>query len=97
MIGVAFKQAVLTLVERKISYTVLAKLRNKTSDSFIGTIITQQALLTQIVERLTLGNRKEFAEHKRVDVSINSTTYFVDPFACWQQGKNEDFNGLLRQ
>ena len=40
---------------------------------------------------------KEFAEHSRIDAALNSTTYFADPFASWQRGSNENFNGLLRQ
>jgi IS30 family transposase len=40
---------------------------------------------------------KEFAEHARIDRALQSTTYFADPFASWQRGSNENFNGLLRQ
>ena len=40
---------------------------------------------------------KEFAKHARIDTALQSTTYFADPFASWQRGSNENFNGLLRQ
>jgi IS30 family transposase len=46
---------------------------------------------------MTFDNGKEFAQHSKIDAAINSTTYFADPFASWQRGSNENFNGLLRQ
>jgi IS30 family transposase len=46
---------------------------------------------------MTFDNGKEFAGHKTIDAALNSTTYFADPFASWQRGSNENFNGLLRQ
>lgn len=46
---------------------------------------------------MTFDNGKEFAEHQRIDKELQSTTYFADPFASWQRGSNENFNGLLRQ
>jgi IS30 family transposase len=46
---------------------------------------------------MTFDNGKEFSEHDRIDTALKSTTYFADPFASWQRGSNENFNGLLRQ
>ena len=59
--------------------------------------ITRQADMTPLVKTLTFDNGKEFAEHSRIDIALQSTTYFADPFASWQRGSNENFNGLLRQ
>ena len=96
MIGAARKQAVVTLVERKSGYAVLAKVRNRTSDLVSSAIITQLALLTQLVKTMTFVNWKEFSGHSRIDASLKSTTYFADLFTIWQRGPNENFNGLLR-
>ncbi len=46
---------------------------------------------------LTFDNGMEFAECARIDQSLQSTTYFADPFASWQRGSNKNFDGLLRQ
>ena len=45
---------------------------------------------------MTFDNGKEFAEHQRMDGELQSTNYFLDPFASWQRGSNENFNSLLR-
>ena len=97
VIGAAHKQAVVTLVERKSGYAVLAKVKNKTSDLVSSAIITKLNAVTPLVKTLTFDNGKEFAGHSTIDTALNSTTYFADPFASWQRGSNENFNGLLRQ
>ncbi len=97
VIGAAHQQAIVTLVERKSGYAVLAKVKNKTSDLVSGAILTKLMPLAPLVKTLTFDNGKEFAEHQRIDTALQSTTYFADPFASWQRGSNENFNGLLRQ
>jgi IS30 family transposase len=97
VIGAHHKQAVVTLVERKSGYALIAKVSNKTSDLVSQAIITKLNAVTPLVKTLTFDNGKEFAEHSRIDAALNSTTYFADPFASWQRGSNENFNGLLRQ
>ena len=97
VIGAAHQQAVVTLVERKSGYALIAKVSNKTSDLVSQAIITKLNAVTPLVKTLTFDNGKEFAEYSRIDAALNSTTYFADPFASWQRGSNENFNGLLRQ
>lgn len=95
MIGAAHKQAVVTLVERKSGYALITKVSNKTSELVSNAIINKLEGITQVVKTLTFDNGTEFAEHARIDGE--STAYFADPFASWQRGSNENFNGLLRQ
>ena len=97
VIGAAHQHAIVTLVERKSGYAVLAKVKNKTSDLVSSTILTKLKPLAPLVKTLTFDNGKEFAEHARIDKGLQSVTYFADPFASWQRGSNENFNGLLRQ
>jgi IS30 family transposase len=86
-----------TLVERKSGYALLAKVRNKTSDLVSSAIMAKLKPLAPLVKTLTVDNGKEFTGHKTIDAALNSTPYFADPFASWQRGSNENFNGLLRQ
>ena len=47
--------------------------------------------------RVTYDNGKEFSGHAEIDKALGSTGYFARPFASWERGSNENFNGLLRQ
>jgi IS30 family transposase len=97
VIGAAHMQAVVTLVERKSGYAVLAKVKNKTSDLVSSTIMTTLKPLAPLVKTMTFDYGKEFTERSKMDAALNSTTYFADPFASWHRGSNENFIGLLRQ
>jgi IS30 family transposase len=97
VIGAHHKQAVVTLVERKSGYALIAKVINKTSDLVSTAIINKLSPMAPLVKTITFDNGKEFAGHSTIDAALNSTTYFADPFASWQRGSNENFNGLLRQ
>lgn len=97
VIGAGHKQAIVTLVERKSGFAVLAHVTGKTSDLVSQAIISGLKPLAHRVKTVTYDNGKEFADHAVVDKALDSTAYFADPFASWQRGSNENFNGLLRQ
>lgn len=97
VIGAHHKQAIVTLVERKSGYAVMAKVSNKTAELVSAAIVTQLKPLMNRVSTLTFDNGKEFAQHAQIDQELGSTTYFADPYSSWQRGSNENFNGLLRQ
>jgi len=78
VIGAHHKQAVVTLVERKSGYAVITKVINKNADLVSAAIINK---LSPIVKTITFDNGKEFAGHSTIDATLNSTTYFADPFA----------------
>jgi IS30 family transposase len=96
-IGAAHKQAIVTLVERKSGFAVLAKVSNK-SANLVGRAIEARLLpLSSWVKTLTVDNGKEFADHQGIDQSLGILTYFAYPYCYWKRGSNENFNGLLRQ
>ena len=97
VIGAAHQHAIVTLVERKSGYAVMSKVNRKTSDQVSAAIIKRLKPLAWRVKTITYDNGKEFAEHKFIDASLGSKAYFADPFASWQRGSNENYNGLLRQ
>jgi IS30 family transposase len=97
VIGASHKGAVVTMVERKSGYAVLAKVVNKTSDLVSSAIVSNLQPFAIRVKTLTYGNGKEFVAHGLIDQQLNSTAYFAKPFASWERGSNENFNGLLRQ
>jgi IS30 family transposase len=97
VIGANHKQAIVTVVERKSGYAVMAKVSNKTADLVGAAIIEALSPLKARVKTLTYDNGKEFSGHARIDDALGSTGYFARPFASWERGSNENFNGLLRQ
>ena len=97
VIGAAHKQAIVTLVERKSGFAVLAKVSNKTTDLVRRAIVIKLKPLCSRVKTLTVDNGKEFADHQAVDQALGIQTFFADPYCSWQRGSNENFNGLLRQ
>jgi IS30 family transposase len=97
VIGAVHQHAILRLVERKSGYAVVCKVNRKTSDQVSAAIVKRLKPLVSRVKMITYDNGKEFAEHKFIDALIGSMSYFADPFASWQRGMNENYNGLLRQ
>jgi len=97
VIGANHKQAIVTVVERKSGYAVIAKVSNKTADLVSHAIIKALTPFEARVKTITYDNGKEFCGHGLVDAALNSTGYFARPFASWERGSNKNFNGLLLQ
>ena len=97
VIGANHKQAIVTLVERKSGFAVIAKVSNKTADLLGYAIIDAPTPFEARVKIMTYDNGKEFCGHAKIDEALGSTGYFARPFASWERGSNENFNGLLRQ
>ena len=97
VIGANHKYAIVTLVERKSGYAVIKKVSNKTSELVSTAIIELLKPIQAKVKTLTFDNGKEFAAHEQIDAALGCTSYFARPYASWERGSNENFNGLLRQ
>jgi len=97
LIGKRHKHAIVSLVERKSGYAVLAKVENKTADLVSTAIIKRLKPIAKRVRTLTYDNGKEFSDHATIDKALGSTAYFADPYSSWQRGSNENLNGLIRQ
>ena len=97
VIGASHKGAVVTMVERKSGYAVMAKVEKKTSELVSSAIVDKLQPLAARVKTLTFDNGKEFAGHAHIDQQLQSSAYFARPFASWERGSNENLNGLLRQ
>ncbi len=87
-----------TLVERHSRYVMLAKVKNKDTDSVVSALIRQSKKLpSELYKSLTWDRGKEMADHKRFTLATNIDVYFCDPHSPWQRGSNENTNRLLRQ
>ena len=97
MIGKGHSGALLTIVERKTSFTVSTQLNDKSADTVTAATIALLTPFKDAVLTITAGNGKEFAYHEKVTKSLKCGVYFADPYCSWQRGLNENTNGLLRQ
>ena len=97
VIGKRHRQALVTLVERKSKFTLIAKVRQKTAEAVSDAIIRLLKPLSDWVHTLTADNGREFAKHQKIADALNAKFYFAHPYASWERGLNENTNGLIRQ
>jgi IS30 family transposase len=87
-----------TLVERHTRYVMLAKVKNKDTESVVSALTKQSKKLPdELYKSLTWDRGKELADHERFILETAINIYFCDPRSPWQRGSNENTNGLLRQ
>jgi len=87
-----------TLVERRTHYVMLAKVKNKITESVVAALTKQvQHLPRELRRSLTWDRGKELADHRRLTLATNLDIYFCDPHNPWQRGTNENTSRLLRQ
>jgi IS30 family transposase len=87
-----------TLVERHTRYVMLAKVKNKDTESVVTALIKQSKKLPrELYKSLTWDRGSELADHQRFTLATDIDVYFCDPQSPWQRGSNENTNGLLRQ
>lgn len=97
VIGKGRQGALLTMVERKTLYTVIARLPGKNANSLADAAIESMAQYRDRVKTITLDNGLEFAEHEAIAAGLKADIYFAHPYASWERGTNENTNGLIRQ
>jgi len=97
LIGKHHQGAIVSIVERKSLFTLLAKVSTRQAKK-----VTQQAIkllspYQALVHTLTGDNGKEFSDHQTIAKKLSAQFYFADPYCSWQRGANENTNGLIRQ
>jgi len=87
-----------TAVERKSRFVVLAKVPDKRASSVNrGGIRALQKVPETFCKTLTLDNGTEFARFGELERALNLRVYFAEPYNSNQRATNENTNGLLRQ
>ena len=98
LIGGSKNSYIATLVERQTRYVMLAKVKNKDTESVVTALIKQSKKLPgELYKSLTWDRGKELADHQRFTLETDVDVYFCDPRSPWQRGSNENTNRLLRQ
>lgn len=74
-----------TLVERQTRYVMLAKVKNKDTESVVSALIKQSKKLpTELYKSLTWDRGKELSDHQRFTLATDIKVYFCDPQSPWQ-------------
>lgn len=89
------KQAIQSIVERRLKITILTKMRRKTADESTYAFINR--LKDFYVESLTVDNGTENTYHEKVANELGIKVYFCHPYHSWEKGTNENTNGLVRR
>ena len=87
-----------TVVERQSRFTILVKVKNKSTEEVVSALSAQMGQLPKLLQQsLTWDRGTELAAHAKFTIDTNMDVYFCDPSSPWQRGTNENTNGLLRQ
>ncbi|HEU0197668.1 MAG TPA: IS30 family transposase [Nevskiaceae bacterium] len=88
---------IVTLVDRKSGYTRLQRVPDGKALTVAAAVLRTLYPLRRRVHTITWDNGSEFAEHALIDVALETTSSFADPYSAWQRGCDENLNGLIRQ
>lgn len=98
VVGKAQDGFILTLVERVARLSTALKLKAKRAADVCQAVV--EALIdlpVSWVKSITFDNGTEFRDHQAMSKELGVPVYFADPYAAYQRGSNEQFNGLLRR
>lgn len=90
-----YKNAIQSIVERKLKYTVLTKLMRKTAKESTQAFVS--GLEGHYVKSLTVDNGTENRNHEEIKRKLNAPVFFCHPYSSWEKGTNENTNGLVRR
>ena len=97
VIGKGHSGALVTIVERKTSFTVSMRVDDKSAKTVTAATIALLQPFKDAVLTITADNGKECVYHEKMTEHLGCGVYFADPYCSWQRGLNENTNGLLRQ
>lgn len=97
VMGSGDKHCILTLVDRKTGYTMIGKLRNRTTATANARAISLLRGAARPVRTLTVDNGTEFHSYREVEAATGTRFFFATPHHSWERGTSENTNGLIRQ
>lgn len=98
IVGTAQTGYLITLVDRKSKYTLIAHSKDKRSKSICRYIVkAMKPLPDDLRLSITFDNGSEFSQHKNMNSRTGCDIYFAHPYSSWERGLNENTNGLIRQ
>lgn len=95
--GSSDQHSIVTLVDRKSKFTIIGKIKNRTTAELNRKVIELIEKQVNQVKTITSDNGTEFHQYKLVEEATGSKFYFCTPYHSWERGLNENTNGLIRQ
>lgn len=93
-----YKPGINTLVERKIGFLIITKLKSKGSKPTTETVVARFSNVPKHLKMtLTLDNGPENKDPETIEKQTGITCYFANPYHSWERGTNENTNGLIRE
>ena len=90
--------AILTLVERKTAFMMMAKLKHgKNAKKLTEVVVKSLCAYINYVHSITADNGNEFADHLTISKKLNAKFFFTHPYSSWEKGLIENTNKLIRQ
>lgn len=90
-------QSLVSIVDRKTDYLWLKKCNTRKAEAISKATVSLLAPIKDRLKTITADNGKEFSLHEQIAQELNLDWYFADAYSAWQQGTNENTNGLIRQ
>ena len=97
IVGKNNKGSIVTLVERKSAFTLMAKLTARNANELARTVVNLMAPYKEKVLSITSDNGSEFSRHQFIAKKLQASFYFAHPYSSWERGLNENTNKLIRQ
>lgn len=91
------KHCILTLVDRKTGYVMIAKLQARTVEATNRAAIALIRTAARRIRTVTVDNGTEFHGYKEIEAATGADFYFATPHHSWERGTSENTNGLIRQ
>jgi IS30 family transposase len=85
-------------VERKIRFTKMQKVQNKTSEESNKALVNMLGKMPQgSVKSITYDNGSENSGHMKLNHILGTDSYFCQPYHSWEKGTVENTNGIIRR
>jgi IS30 family transposase len=92
------KPGINTLVERKIGYLIITKLKAKTSKATVEAVTSKFSKVDEKLKKtITVDNGPENQDWESIENETGMLCYFANPYHSWERGTNENTNGLIRE
>ena len=98
IVGKDHKGAIVSMVDRKSKFTLLALVAKATAQNVNSAIAASFDRYDNLpIKTTTFDNGKEFSSHQELTKTLGIKCYFATPYHSWERGLNEHTNGLVRQ